>query len=280
MLQLAGVAVEATSVAGLETNIQLPGFDLAFDLGVCPPSAVSRRNVLFTHAHIDHMGALVSHCATRSLFGMKTPRYLLPAENHEGVLELLEVWRRLDKSELSCTLEPVRPGDQVQLAPGLRAEVFRAIHRVPSVGYALHKTRSKLLPAWQGAPGPEIRDARARGEIVSEEVEALEAAFCGDTVIDVLDREPALLRAGLLILECTFVDQKVSVEGARRLGHVHLDEIVERAALFENQALLLTHLSARYDHRYACDEIYRRLPPSLAARTTVLRNQRIGEGRA
>lgn len=280
MLQLAGVAVDATSVAGLETNIQLPGYNLAFDLGVCPPSAVSRGTIAFTHAHIDHMGALVSHCATRGLMGMRPPQYLVPAENIDAVNDLLAVWRRLDRSDLVCTVQAVGPGDEVPLSRGTRLKVFRSVHRVPTVGYAVHATRSRLLPAWRGAPGPDLRDARARGQRITERIDALDVAFCGDTVIDVIDRQPELRTAGLLILECTFVDDAVSVAGARGLGHVHLDEIVERAELFENQALLLTHLSARYSYEYAKHRILDRLPPALAARTTVLPNRRLGAERA
>lgn len=280
MLQLAGTAVEALSVAGLETCIQLPGFGLCFDMGVCPPSAVSLRDVLFTHAHIDHMGAVVSHCATRSLYRLPPPRYLFPEENEEALRALLEVWRRLDHSELDCALRPVRPGEDIQLSKGLRAQIFRSIHRVPSVGYGLYKTRSRLRPEWQGAPGEELRAAKAAGEVIAEEVEALEVVFCGDTVIDVVEREPMVRTARLLILECTFVDDTVSVAGARKLGHVHLDEIIDRADLFENEAILLTHLSARYPLRAAQQILARRLPASLRDRVTLLPHHRFGRAPA
>lgn len=276
MLQLAGTAVDAISVAGLETNIQLPGFDLCFDLGVCPPSAVSRRTVLFTHAHIDHMGALVSHCATRSLYSQPPPRYFYPEENDAAVRDLLSVWRRLDHSELECSLHPVAPGQGHVLGKGLRLETFRAIHRVPCIGYGLYKTRSRLRPAWQGAPGEELRAAKAQGVEIAEEVEALEVVFCGDTVIDVVEREEMVRTARLLILECTFIDGTVSPAGARKLGHVHLDEIIERADLFENEAILLTHLSARYNYRAAQEVLRRRLPPRLLDRVTLLSHHRFG----
>lgn len=280
MLQLAGAAVEAVSVAGLETCIQLPGFGLCFDMGVCPPAAVSLRDVLFTHAHIDHMGALVSHCATRSLYGLPAPRYVVPEENVEAVRDLLEVWRRLDHSPLDCTLIAGRPGQSHALGKGVRVQTFRSIHRVPSLGYGLYKTRSRLRPAWRGAPGEELQAARARGVAVAEAVEALEVVFCGDTVIDVVEREKMVRTARLLILECTFVDGAVSVAGARKLGHIHLDEIIERADLFENEAILLTHLSARYALHEVEATLERRLPPSLRGRVRLLPHHRFGRAPA
>ena len=66
-LELAGIPIEAISVGGLETCIVLPGFKLAFDIGLCPPEVVKRDTVLFTHAHVDHMGGIAYHTATRSL---------------------------------------------------------------------------------------------------------------------------------------------------------------------------------------------------------------------
>ena len=62
----------------------------------------------------------------------------------------------------------------------------------------------------------------------------------------------------------------VSVEKARSKGHIHLDEVIARAELFENEAILFTHFSARY----SADDIRRiletRLPASLRDRVTPL----------
>ena len=33
---------------------------------------------------------------------------------------------------------------------------------------------------------------------------------------------------------------------AREYAHIHLDDIVQRASLFENEAIVLTHFSLRY----------------------------------
>jgi ribonuclease Z len=52
--------------------------------------------------------------------------------------------------------------------------------------------------------------------------------------------------ARLLILEVTFLDDRVSTERARRSGHVHIDELVKRIDLLENEAILCTHVSRRH----------------------------------
>jgi hypothetical protein len=145
VLQLGGVAIDAISVGGLETSIGLPGLKLAFDLGVCRPQAVALPTVLFTHAHIDHMGALVQHCATRSLMGMRPPTYAFPQENLGGVEDLLRAWRRPRRAPCcrsragggpwpseACTACPASAGPSGR-PPAACARSCRLV-RIPPVG--------------------------------------------------------------------------------------------------------------------------------------------------
>jgi hypothetical protein len=73
-----------------------------------------------------------------------------------------------------------------------------------------------------------------------------EVAFTGDTTADWIANASGCpvaadaLRAKLLICECTFVDDKVTPEGAREYGHTHVDEIAAAADKFENE-VGLTH---------------------------------------
>jgi ribonuclease Z len=270
MLQLSGIAFDAISTGGLATCIQLPGFDLAFDMGLCPRSAVSRRTVLFTHAHVDHMGAVVHHCATRSLLGMGPPRYVVPRENAADFAELFAVWRRLDRSDLAHELVAVGPGEAVPLGRGLSAVPFRSPHRVICQGYTLFRTRARLRAGLDPQDREGIRAARARGEVLTEDVALPEVAFTGDSLIEGVEQCESARRARVLVMEVTFLDDRVSVEQCRSKGHIHLDEVIEREAMFHNEHLLFTHLSARYDDAAARRTLERRLPASLRERVTLL----------
>ncbi|MFT4621779.1 MAG: ribonuclease Z [Myxococcota bacterium] len=269
-LEVAGIGLRAVSVGGKETCIEVPAWRLAFDIGRCPPTAVRARQVLFTHSHVDHMGGVAHHTSLRALQGMSAPRYLLPQEHHANFGTLMDAWRRLDGGELACDVVGVRPGDVVPLGGGRHAHVFRAIHRVAAVGYAIQSHRSRLRPEWQGRPGPEIGAARARGVAIMEEHQCTELAFCGDTTIDVVEREPLVRTAKVLVLECTFLPGGDSLERARRTGHVQLDQIAERADLFENEAVVLTHFSARYSADQIVEALDARLPKHLRDRVTPL----------
>ena len=54
--------------------------------------------MLFTHAHIDHMGGIGHHAATRSMLSMGPPTYVVLTAVVDGVERLLEAFRALDGS--------------------------------------------------------------------------------------------------------------------------------------------------------------------------------------
>ncbi len=278
MLQLKGISVDAISIGGLETCIQLPGMDVAFDIGRCPRSAVFRTTLLFTHAHIDHMGGITWHAATRSLMRLTPPTYVVPPANVPAIEAVFAATRALDDSELPHTLVPVAPGSEYVLPCGVVVRPFPAVHVVPCQGYGLWEQKRKLKPVYQGLPGEEIRRLRVdEGIEVTDRVETPVVAFCGDTRIEVVEQQEVVRKARLLILECTFVDERVSVASCRERGHVHLEEIAERAELFENEAILLTHFSARYTAKDIVAALDARLPPGLRERVTPLLNGHKGE---
>jgi len=270
-VDLDGLEVRGVSVGGLETCLEVPRWKLAFDLGRCASTTVGCQTVLFTHAHADHMGAVALHVAQRALRHVAPPRYVVPRENEEAFHAMLDAWRRLDRSDLPCEVEAAGPGDELRLRPDLVARLFRSPHRAPCQGYHLHSVRRKLREDLTDLEPAELRARREAGQEMAREVHVSELAFCGDTRFDVLEREPHLQEARRLILECTFLDDRLTVEQSRQMGHVHLVEIAARQDLLEGVgALLLTHVSARYRPAEARALVRAKLSPDLWARTQLL----------
>lgn len=269
-VDLAGLAIRAVSIAGTETCIEVPSWRLCFDIGKAPSTAVRYPRVFFTHGHIDHIGGIAHHCGTRAMRKTGPPTYYVDETYREPVERLVEAFRAVDRSELPCTIEGLAPGATIPLSAKRRVRAFRSVHRVPTLGYALEEDRHTLKSAFLGLPGPEIAAARARGEEIRDVQTSVELAFCGDTTIHVVEREEVVRKARRLVLECTFLDDAVTRERVTKTGHIHLDDICERADLFENEAILLTHFSSRYSRQHIVDVLARRLPESLKGRVVPL----------
>jgi len=271
MARLAGIEVSGISIAGLETCIDLPEWKLCFDLGRAQYFALARPLVCFTHPHMDHLGAIAWHCTTRAMRGMRPPTYVVGREHTRPLAKLFEAWRELDGSEMPHTLVVLSPGEEFELGNQRVLRPFRSYHRVPCQGYVISERRQKLKAEFGALPGREIARRRASGDAsLFEQQETALLGFTGDSLIDVLEREEVLRRVKVLVLECSFVDERVSVAETRAMGHVHLDEIVERAELFENEAVLLTHFSERYTSAEVVAALDAKLPPALRAKVTPL----------
>jgi ribonuclease Z len=193
----------------------------------------------------------------------------MPATSVEAIDDMMTAWRRLAHSDLPYTVQGVQPGDQVELSGGRWAKVIRAIHRIPTVGYVLGRTRQKLRSEYQGLAANQLQARRRAGEPITEPVDTLEVAFCGDTTTAILRNEPMVRAARLLILELTFIDERVSPERSRANGHVHLDDLIELADTLNNEHVLLTHLSRRYAESTAQNALAR-LPDALRQKVTLL----------
>ena len=269
MPTLAGHRIEGRSIGGIETCIQLPELKLAFDIGRARDRTLPLETIFFTHGHMDHMGGVVYHAAMRALKHMRPPTYVVPRETEAGVKALFEAWGLLDHARHAHNLVALGPGEDHEVRPGWIARPFRSPHTAPCQGYGLWRRKEKLKPEHRGKDTTEIRRLRLEeGVDVTEVTLTPEIAFTGDTRIEVVEREAVVRTARVLIMEVTFLDERVAAAGAREKGHTHLEEVAERADLFENEALLFTHFSSRYKATEIVDLLDKGLPKSLRERVT------------
>lgn len=269
-VHLAGLDLEAHSVGGVETCFQLPEFGLCLDIGRCPEGAIRLDRLLLTHAHIDHAAGLPYYVSMRSMRHQSPPEIYCPAPSHPILRRLLETWAELQADTLLCELRPVRAGDRIPLPNDAFAHVFDSPHRIDTCGYTLFRRVRKLLPELHGKDGAEIGRLAQAGHRIHEVIERAELCFPGDTSIDVLDADPTVTTARVLLLECTFLGPDKSPRAAREGGHVHLDQVAAHADRFQNEHILLTHFSKRYSPDMIRREVDRALPRSLRERVTLL----------
>ncbi len=169
------------------------------------------RDLLITHAHIDHIGGLPSLIESFRLGGRQAPlRILALPEVVPVVLSLLDLYRyelTLDTWPFGITIDALEPGQDFTLA-GIAARTERMDHALPSVGVRLDLPRGPVCYSCDTQPTPAL---------------------------------PALGReATLLITECTFLaGHEVA---ARHSRHMTAVEAGEQATAASARALALVHL--------------------------------------
>ncbi|MBX3184744.1 MAG: MBL fold metallo-hydrolase [Polyangiaceae bacterium] len=258
--------IRGVSVGGVYTCLQVPEIGALFDAGVALRGLVGGEHLFLSHGHADHMGGLVGLLGIRGIQERPRLRAFMPRAIHAGIASALEHMTGMHRFDLSMDIVPVDPGDEHQLRSDLHVRALKAHHVVPTLGYQFFNRVKRLKPAFQGLSGPEIAQRRRAGDDLFDEGERLELAYVTDTLLRVIDTSPSLLKTPVLILECTFLDERRSPERAHKSCHIHLDDLLPRAEEFENEHLVLMHLSQLYKPAEVHAILRRRLPASLYAR--------------
>lgn len=265
-MTLAGIPLRGVSVAGRETWFHVPSLDLAFDVGRSPSEVVPAPNLFLSHAHLDHAGGLAYWASQRRLLRLPPARVFTDPSTVPAWRQVLALHAGLEGVEYHVSVEGLGPGGSVDLRKDLAVSAFRADHRVPAVGFVASEVRRRLVPAWQGRSEEEIRSAVLAGEEVTRRSPRPLLAFSGDTGVGVFETAPReAFEAKVLLLECSFTEPE-DLPRARHYGHLHVDDVAERADLFGNEVLVLTHLTLRSTPEELRRAIASRLPASLASR--------------
>lgn len=260
------LTIEGYSRAAVQSYWRVPELKIGFELGASPWNFMGTQTFLVTHGHLDHLAALPVYVARRRMMKMEPPVIYLPAEIVDDAWRVLKAWQKLDRGRMLCELIGVTAGEMVSLSREHRFTVFPTKHTVPSVGYIVYDVRKKLKPEFQGLHGDQIRDLRLQGTDVAAESLTPLVCFTGDTSPPGLDAHPDVYRAEVLITEMTFFRPEHRKEKIHKFGHMHLDDIIERAERFQNELILLSHLSTRTHDAEARRRLDQVLPEQLRSR--------------
>jgi ribonuclease Z len=269
MLHHKGLTIEGYSRAAVQTYWRVPELRLGFDLGGQPWSFMATPTWFVSHAHLDHIAALPVLVARRRMMKMEPPTIYLPADAISGVELLLRAVQRLDRGRLPAELIGLEPGAEVELSRELVVSAFATKHTLPSLGYLVWERRKKLKPEFQGLAGEQIRDLRLSGVEVSAEMRLPKIAYLGDTAPAGLDAFAASYKAEILILEMTFVAPNERPAVIHKFGHTHLDDLIARADLFENEVIIASHFSTRMHPDQIQRVIEKKLPDSMRGRLKI-----------
>lgn len=261
--------LEGSSRAGDSTWLKVHPPGLAFDVGRGSLQLGGSRDLFVSHGHLDHALGLPFAISQRTLHESAATRVFCPKEIEDDLRAFVEAAERLERVAYRWELFPLSVGDRVEVARDLVVEAFPVDHVVPSLGFHLFRKKHRLAPAYQGKEPSELAALRASGVAIEETIESLWVSYCADTGPGVFDLEPRIFTSSVLILECTFLSSELT-DRAVRYKHMHIDEIAARAERFENQAIVLQHLS----HRHAFEDLEQAIEerlPGLASRIQILR---------
>jgi ribonuclease Z len=289
--QHAGLTIEGYSRAAVQTYWRIPELKIGFDFGAQPWDFMNTPTWLLSHTHLDHVAALPVYVARRRMMRMEPPTLYVPAQAVEDLGRLLRVFHRLDRGRMLCDMRGVSPGDEFALSrdhvvtafettrtihdDALEADLeetdhvvtaFATAHTIPSLGYVVWERRFKLKEEYHGLPGDQIRDLRLSGVAVTREVRTPLLAYTGDTNPAGIDAYPPVFQAKILITELSFIRPNHRREKIHKFGHMHLDDYIERADLFQNELIICAHLSTRYHPQEVKRLVESKLPLHLRER--------------
>jgi ribonuclease Z len=194
---------------------------------------------------------------------MEPPVIYLPAHAIDAVHRLLRCCVKLDRGRLPCELQPIVPGDEIEISRELVVTTSPTRHTIPSIGFVVWERRRKLKAEFSSLSGPQIRDLRLSGTEVTHEMRLPVLAYLGDSAPEGLDVCPAMYEAQVLIAEMTFVAPSHKKDKIHKHGHMHLDDFVERRERFQNEVIIAGHFSTRYHDRQIENFVRQGLPDML-----------------
>lgn len=262
--------IRGVSVGGVYTSLYVQELDVLLDVGIAARSFAAVDDLFLSHGHADHVGAITSFLGMRGLIRKGRPRVFLPAAIVGDLESSLAAMSRLQRYDLGIDCVPMIAGAEHSLRADLWVRAFPTFHPVPSLGYQFYRRVKKLRPEHADLPGREIARRRKAGdESLFYMEDRLEVAYATDTLVRVLDATPSIGTSRVLILECSFLDDKKSLAASRAGCHIHLDELLERADALQNEHVVLMHFSQIYRPDEVRTILQKRCPPHLAERLVV-----------
>ncbi|ETW03039.1 hypothetical protein H310_05470 [Aphanomyces invadans] len=242
-------AVGVHSMAGKASCCYVDSMNVAFDMGVNFLKSAVQDHVFISHGHIDHIQALPAHAAERQLNGMKPATYYMPSHLVQHVESIMASYSKMQETEIQAVLVGVDAGAVVHVSSRVAVKAFETVHRVASLGYVAYAISKRLKAEFAGLSGREIAVLRKQNVVLEDIVWTPTVAYTGDTSIEFYD-DPGccseFLRSRVLVTECTFLGDTPVEAKADETGHIHLNQLARRLALFQNISLVLTHFSMRY----------------------------------
>jgi ribonuclease Z len=242
--------VQGFSVAGEQTVVHVPELEVAFDVGFCPRVLVPCPSIALSHAHMDHIGGLPYWFSQRYFQKLPAGKVHCHHAIAQPLLNMMKGWVDLERQQTPHEVIGMEDGQEVLLKPNIWLRAIEVRHTVPALGFVVIERRNKLKPEFADLPADALREAKARGESITRQIDIPLVAYTGDT-----EMGPYLLRdefrqAQTVVTECTFFDPEHRGRAATGM-HLHVEDIRELLQAWTARDVVVVHLSRRTMLSYA-----------------------------
>jgi ribonuclease Z len=186
------------------------------------------------------------------------PEELVPPMN-----EIIKLWGKIEGHQYNYEFIGLKKNDKVQLNDSYFIKAFKSTHRVPSLGYTLFEKKKKLKVEYKNKNKNELIQLKKNNIIIEDLEENPIFSFTGDTTTDVFQECDWLLKSKVLFIEVTYLDERKSIEHARKWGHIHIDELLPIINNSNCEKIIFIHASSRYSLRDLSNIFNNKIPDEL-----------------
>ncbi len=257
---LGGIRVAGFSLAGEETVVAVPEYNVCFDAGRAPREIISIDNICLTHGHMDHAAGVAYYFSQRAFVGNSPGRVIVHRDLAHPIQELMNIWSDIEGHPSPAEIRGVEPLEDVPIRRGLLVRPFAVNHAGNSLGYTLIEVRHKLKEEFYGKSGPQLVALKCRGIDIEKRVEVPLLTCTGDTALGRFLDLNFVQKSRAVLIECTFFDRD-HLHRARAGRHIHVNDLPEVLVAIPHAQIMLTHVTRRIDLRQAKRILDRALKP-------------------
>lgn len=256
-----GIELVGTSMAGEESVLIAPEYDVAFDVGRAPREIISINNVCLTHGHMDHAAGIAYYFSQRGFVGLPPGRMIAHRSLVPSIERLMEVWREIEGHPSAGRVVGVDALQDVELRRGLLVRPFFVNHGGYALGYSLIEVRHKLRAEFADKTGPELVALKRQGVQIEHFVEVTLVTYSGDTTIGRYLEHDFVRRSRIALFECTFFERD-HISRAKAGKHMFVDDLPKVFEAMPEAQIVLIHVTRRTDLRDAKRALRKVLRPS------------------
>lgn len=267
-VELDNITIEGVSRSTIETYFHVKELKLNFDVGKSPFHITPVPNVFLSHMHGDHSMGIYYYLSHRNLAKMTPGKIYLPKGALEDTERLIQANEAVEHAKRTYELIPLDIDEEFDYDRNHTIRTFETDHRIPSLGYQVYTKKSKLKEEFLGKTQHEIIELKKQGIEITQTTFEPFICYLGDTTIAPVDKYDFITKSKILIMECTFLTDE-HFDQAEERKHIHIQNIIDRADMFENKYILLTHFSMRYSDEFIKNFIYNKIPDRLKEKVVI-----------